>query len=228
MRFLSLWFHSSDHFFVFFSICPKVSIFKIFSDSKFRFHCMFVPHRPIVISLKYLASNIIGLIGYEVVNHVHQWDWSPYQLQISTKGKLLSYKKSYTFAACRRLDRAATGPFEVSNEVVKSYCALSAINKSLPREDSSQFMLWEEEELCQFLLLIYDFKIFTWVVGEALGNNFSRASFFFQVFASKCAKLHHSCLRSDGSPARKIREKVKKKSRKTIFCQICILNSKQQ
>ena len=68
-------------------------------------------------------------------------------MQISTKGKLLSYKKSYTFAACRRLDRA-TGPFEVSNEVVKSYCALSAINKSLPREDSSQFMLWEEEELC--------------------------------------------------------------------------------
>lgn len=68
-------------------------------------------------------------------------------MQISTKGKLLSYKKSYRIAACRRLDRA-TGPFEVSNEVVKSYCALSAINKSLPREDSSQFMLWEEEELC--------------------------------------------------------------------------------
>ena len=199
MRFLSLWFHSSDHFFVFFSICTKVSIFKIFSDSKFRFHCMFVPHRPIVISLKYLASNIIGLIGYEVVNHVHQWDWSPYQLQISTKGKLLSYKKSYT-AVCRRLD-SPTGPFEVSNEVVKSYCALSAINKSLPREDSSQFMLWEE--LCQFLLLIYDFKPFSrGLLG--LQATISLAS-FFQVFA----KLHHSCLPL--SPARKIREKVKKK-----------------
>ena len=65
------------------------------------------------------------------------------------QGKVIKLQKElYIAAACRRLDRAATGPFEVSNEVVKSYCALSAINKSLPREDSSQFMLWEEEELC--------------------------------------------------------------------------------